>query len=330
VVHLEGAGRYISTIVATYDFPTNRSLIEWENVHARAYEQRIANLALICPYVSGTHAIHYKLNDGSTRTKVDEERLQIIMESVYIVGTNQYQESLIKMEGMINDSRFINITADPWTQSHTYDTLLFDTDYLINGEEPENWDSIDSPGLFHCVLENIYAGWVKGGSARLFKGRMVYSTLRNAICEKSYLGPCLDFYYSYANTIEGLSNEGGGEQPMYRFTDCKFNVVRAMGLGWSHDQGAGVGNGLELIRCSDNRFSDRATGVGNPTYSSVAGDRLVVIDVDSRRNIFSNWGVIASGGDVDAEFQIDADIAYGNRIEYVDTVSNTTGVLTGS
>jgi hypothetical protein len=117
---------------------------------------------------------------------------------------------------------------------------------------------------------------------------------------------------------------------MYRFTDCKFNVVRATGLGWSHDQGAGVGNGLELIRCSDNRFSDRATGVGNPTYSSVAGDRLVVIDVDSRRNIFSNWGVIASGGDVDAEFQIDADIAYGNRIEYVDTVSNTTGVLTGS
>lgn len=325
LVHLEGAGRGVSVIRGTASFPANRALIEWEATPARSWGQRIAHLGFQLPNVAGVKAIHYKLTDASTYNAINIERAQIDLIDLYISAHNDYHDTLIKLEGIIQAATISGLYGDPVLGNGTYDTLLLAVDSTINGAAPA--EDNDGPGLFACTLNQLFSMIIHGGLSSVFSGRLNRSRLGDSFSNGGKFRPSYAFINSVASTIENVSTEGQGEQPIFKFDHCAFMDGRNIGIGTPDTvNGGSVGNGLELIASHDCRFDNRWNMGGKPSFSS-KGVKVVTIDADSKRNSFTRWGIRSSGIPAN-EFSILGDSS--NTIQYIDFNDNSSGVIKGT
>lgn len=319
-VHLIGDGRWATTLTAGLDFPANRALVEWEYVAKRAWEQRIAKMGFSLPSVAGVMAIHYKITDNTSQSAVNLERLQLDLEDIYIGSHNDYHEVAIKIEGICNYSSFKRIFGDPARGSATYDTLLLQTDVDFNGVDPGDGDS---PGLFMCDLSQLHGMIRRGGYSVIFEGRLCHSTMSDCFSNGGKNKPDYYFKNSYTGVLNNLATEGQGEKPQYKFDTCYFMSGRNIGIGSPNAIGdSGVGNGLELINCEDCSFDNHYSGYSKPAFSW-SGVKVITTDANSKRNIFTQWGV-KPGGAVSNEFTLNGT---ENVVHYVDVYNDTSGTL---
>lgn len=326
-VQLVGAGAYTSVIKGSAAFPAGRALIEWEPVKARALAQRISGLSLALPDVDGVMAIHYQPTAKGTFADQNAERLYLALEHLYITAHNDYHERLIYLEGAINRSIFNYIEGAPALGDGTYATLLLETDFDLPAPSDIANDMV---GLMFSRMSHLYPMTRRGGKCRLFKGRMNGGYLGNSWCNGGGEDPGYELINTIKTVIEDTGTEGFAEKPQYRFENCHFLDGRAINIGTPN--GDIVGNGLELIGCTDCRFDGRYVYAGNPAFSTQGqgGAKVTVIDADSARNVFTRWGVRAVDGDGEAELEIAAPESAGNRIEWVDVRTGATGTLTGA
>jgi hypothetical protein len=325
VVHLEGAGRWQSSIHGMGSFPTNRALIEWSASASRAWEQSIKGLTLWLPFVANTRAIHFKLTNNTTYAAMDAERYQLDLEDIFILSHNDYHPVCILLEGICNYCSFRRIFNDPGLGSGTYDTLLMQTDYQINGAPPISGS--DGPGLFNVDLAQLYSEVRRGGLARVFDGRMVQCHVYTCFGTGAKHGSSFAFRNSVMTHMDGLFTEGQGEKPIYLFDHCAFMEFYNIGIGTPDAVGGnGVGNGMELVDCTDCKFDGRWNDANKPAFSP-QGVKVITIDAASKRNIFTRIG-IRSDGTPAHEFSILGDSS--NSIAYYDFQTATGGTITGT
>lgn len=324
VVHLIGAGRYQTTIYGSDDFPAGRALIEWEDVPARAWEQRIQGIGFELPNVPDVKAIHYRLTDNSSFSAIDAERAQISLENLYIIANNDYHPVLIKIEGINIGATIRQIEGDPQQGNNaTYDTLLLEVDSTYPGFTQGG----DSPGLFSCDISQLYGSARRGGYSSVFRGRLCRSRMADCFGNGGKNDPSFTFVNSISSTLENLSTEGQGEKPQFLFDRCEFMDVRNFGVGTPDAVGdGGIGNGIELIGCNDNQFDNRWADGSKPSFSA-RGVRVISVDADSRRNRFTRVGIRSAGIPAD-EFSIAGGVS--NEVHYFDFQTNSGGVITGT
>ena len=319
IVQLKGAHIRSSRIVASNSFPTNRAMIEWEVLAARAWHQRIEDLTFWLPDVTGVMAINYKPTLKSTNAEILAETLQIDLRNLLVEGDNEFHSTLIYLEGNVKLSTIENIYCDPKIGTFAFDTLCLKTDTSLLGGD----SSVDGNGLNFSHVRGLYAGVRRGGRARVFDGRLNHSTFFQTVCGVgTRSASCYNFVNSYNSHIDTMFNEGRGEQPQIRVEGGRFLRFTNFDLGTPVDDGAGVGNGLELIDTDDSTFETRSTTSSKPSFTSVdASIRVLTVDVNSERN-FIRMSVSASASPL-AEITNSAPDANLNYIELHSPNSST-------
>lgn len=315
VVHLVGQGNR-PEIRGAANFPKERALIEWADVAERAWNQRLENLTLKLPNVTGVKAAHYKLHDPSSWLTMHAERMQIVMRDIEVLCHNDYHEVLFDFEGGTQCSEFTNIQGNPGLGNNTYNTLLFRAgrDLWEGGKVASELP--DVPGFFSCRLSRIYSTGYRGGRSRMFEGRLNACTWDTSFADGS-TEPSMHLIQSAQSTLTGVLTEGRQEQPAnWLLEDCASLSLVNCGIGhpYEYKPGAGFGNGMELRRCRDIRFDGRLTGPKSAIYSVQSqGQRVLVIDADCKRCTGANIQV--RGTAVTDEIRIEGDAS--NQVEYI-------------
>lgn len=298
-------------------FQSGDAMISWEPRQARAFHQGIVGYkgfaTLQLPNVDGVKAIHYLPTSKADYNAHNAERMQIHLENLRIVGSNQYHPVFIHLEGTINRSVIRNIEGDPGQNDAQYETLLIQTDTAITGDKGDDWI-----GFQFSTLERLWSMTVRGGYARLFEGRLNASTMRHAFCNGG-TEPCFKIVNSCQSTIERTNTEGQSEQPaQYVLDGCEFLTMRNIGIGDPSQIGEeGYGDGMQLIGCTDCTLDGRRTASGKQVYSTGTGNtkKLLVLDENSHRNKFTRFGVRVGEGGLSAEIE---DNGTDNVIEAVE------------
>lgn len=294
-------------------FEAGDALISWEATAARAFNQGIRNMTLELPNVDGVKAIHYLPTSKADYNAHNAERLQIWLENLRIIGSNQYHPVFIHLEGTINRSIIRNIEGDPGQNDAQYETLLIQTDTDIDGDKGDDWI-----GFQFSTLERLWSMTVRGGYARLFEGRLNASTMRHAFCNGG-TEPCFKIVNSCQSTIERTNTEGQSEQPaQYVLDGCEFLTMRDITIGDPNQIGSeGYGDGMQMIGCTDCTLDGRRTASGKQVYSAGTGNtkKLLVLDENSHRNKFTRFGVRVGEGGLAAEIE---DNGTDNVIEAVE------------
>lgn len=292
VVQFEGSGPRTTRLRGLSTFPSGRALIEWDAaVSTATWHQSIRNLGFLLPSVSGTVGIHYRPNDKSTGAACLAERLQISLADLLFEGSNQYHQRFVWLEGNVIASSFTRIYGDPAQGTPAHDTLLFEFDTDDYGQE-----GADASGGTFCRFSEVYSAMRRGGYSGLFHGRLIRSTIDQAVGSFARSAPTLDLVRSAAVVVSSYSNEGGGSQPQVRLTDSSNITFTELGIGSPTDRGLGVGNGVELVNVRDSHFLGLWRRVGVPSFSTY-GKKLLTVDSACARNAFENWTINAPMGD---------------------------------
>lgn len=312
-VKLKGEGYDTLLIGDAQSFESGDALISWQVATARAFQQSVCDMTLQLPNADGVKAIHYLPTSKADYNAHNAERLQIHLENLRIIGSNQYHPVFIHLEGTINRSIIRNIEGDPGQNEAKYETLLIQTDTAITGDKGDDWI-----GFQFSTLERLWSMTVRGGYARLFEGRLNASILRHAFCNGG-TEPCFKIVNSCQSIIEGLATEGQSEQPaQYIFDGCEFLTMRDIGIGDPSQIGEeGYGDGMQLNGCTDCTLDGRRTASGKQVYSTGTGNtkKLLVLDADSHRNKFTRFGVRVGEGGLAAEIE---DNGQDNVIEAIE------------
>ena len=306
VVHLVGENVRSVRLLGLSTFPTNRALIEWEAVASRCWHQRISNLNLILPSVSGVMAIYSLPADQSTANLMRAETWQGEISNLVMEGSNQYHTRFIYLRGNIKFSTLEIIYGDPSRGTYAQDVITIEVD--------STYADGDGSGINYSSLRNMDSMIRSGGWSQLFKGRLHRVTWDTGFAEAARQNPGLEFINSSVVTLTNVANEGGGGQPQIKFTNCSAFDIRNVGTGLPVDQGDGVGNGIEFINCSDMNWDGHFRELGNPLFSASAVKQLT-IDADCKRLRFKNFQII---GLPENEMTILAPIRSGVYGEFVD------------
>lgn len=300
-VKLVGMGYDTLLLGDAQSFENGDALISWETETARAFQQSISNMTLQLPNVDGVTAIHYLPTSKADYSAHNAERLQIHLENLRIIGSNQYHPVFIHLEGTINRAEIRNIEGDPGQNDAQYETLLIQTDTDIEGDRANDWI-----GFQFSTLERLWSMTVRGGYARLFEGRLNKSTLRYAFCNGG-TEPCFQVVNSCQSIIESVATEGQSEQPaQYVLDGCEFLTMRDITIGDPNQIGeSGYGDGMQFIGSTDCTLDGRRTASGKQVYSLGTGNtkKLLVLDADSHRNKITRFGARVGEGGLSAEIE---------------------------
>lgn len=231
VIHVIGRNYFTSALQAMDTFPTGRALIEWEETTARIWHVRIADLRLHLGNVDKTMAIHMKRN-GSTNSSTGYllESLQLNLENIIILGSNQYHEVFIKLETGLRIGSIRNLYGNPSPGSvSNYQTILLQTDTDHGGVTPGAGQ--DGGGVGYAKIDSMYMGVRSGGFGRLFKGRMHSTVWSVGLSQGVRSQPNIELINSASSRLEDIRFEGYGEQPQILIKDSYYITINDFGLG---------------------------------------------------------------------------------------------------
>lgn len=332
VVHLK-ATRYGAGLQGTVNFPPGRALIEWATTPERALEQRIEGVQFWLPDIAGVKAIHYALTAPGTKAVMNAEHIQLDLADLRIYANNAYHDSLIRIEGLWQQSRITNVVGDPTGTAGGVGALLLDVDstYSDGTWTPNN----DSPGMWSCMLEGLYCGSRRGGLGRVFRGRLAASSLTRAFHNGSVGGMGFEFIHCENTTARQIGTEGRAEQPAsIVLRECLTMRLQDSSPGTPDpvvgvEGGDQLGDGIALIGCVGCEIDGRSAYAGKPSFGD-KGSRVLTMDADCQHNTATRFGVRPGVGGIDAEFAIAAPASAGNRIAYLDVVNAVAGEVTGA
>jgi hypothetical protein len=308
VVHLRGENIRSCRIVGAATFPTNRGMVEWDVVTQRAWHQSIKDLTFVLPSVLGTMAIYYLPTDVSTSEAMRTETLQIDLSNLLLEGANEYHTRLIYLRGNLKLCKISGIYGDCSVTNHAFDTRVIETDIDDFGNE-----GADGAGFFNSQLSDMVGNLRRGGRHQVLRCRALNTTFQNMFGDGCRSAPSFDFYDCIMCTFNNLATEGRGDQPVFRFTSCINNIVTNIGVATPNDDGAGIGNGIELISSTNNTFINRWARNGQQSFNQL-GVKFLTLDSNSHRNTFRNFMLTTDNGiDPTLEF---TNSGLDNEIEY--------------
>ena len=287
VVWLEGQTNRATILKGTTTFPTNRAIIEWDQSAAvPAWNNKISNLRIFVPSVSGAMAIHYQVTLNATFNQIHAERWNGVLEHLNVEGSNQFHTKLIYLEGEQVYSRIEDIQCDPSQGTVTFDTLCLQVDSNIFGAPVGQ----EGSGFQFSYLDGLTSTTRRGGFSLAFSGRIMDSQFKNVNCNGTkFADICFNFVNTASSVLVNLTNEGQSDQPQIRFTNSYGNTIQQIQMGTPNNAGGGVGNGMELVGSSSNTFIGLA--LGTVTTFNSQGVKMLTLDASSKDNVFLNWDV---------------------------------------
>lgn len=323
-VGLVGQNHASSRIVAGGSFPSNRGLIEWEDVttattHKRVRDQEIRDLTLVPKNAVGSYAIWFKLLNsvgsyGSDSNNIDT-MYSMRLENLVVFGHNDYHQSLIRIEGRCDYSLIRNVCADT-SLGTTYSTrLLHFDDMSLWSALPTPANLYDNPGFNYGVIDTLTQG-LRGGLATMIYGRVNSSQVKNVHNGQGALGQNPAVYIRDGGLLDChvWTSEGRGENGIFTFENCYGVTLHDFGLGTVDLATApSPGSGLRLVNVQRSRFVNRQSSSGAPSFSTYSS-KLVTVDANCKDIAFVNW---SGNGSLASEWSIDP-AAAGIEVDYYD------------
>lgn len=260
----------------------------------------------------------------STLTNEASFRLHVILENIIITGNNTYHESLIRLQGSIFRSTIRNIIADcsPHYFDHKdmarhmpkHDTVIL---YLDEGD-PVHYGA-DLSGFQLGRIEHVHGGHFSSGYHKIFQGRINQSSWHGCFADGTFKSPSFDFRNSVDSVFFNIATEGRADKPIFKLTNCHGLSFKKIGLGTTYSQSlkggnfdidingitvvtdddfalnlelaSNGGNGVELHDCASCEFDGRSLmgGEGHSLHGYKNGEKIIVMDKFSRRNIVRNF-----------------------------------------
>lgn len=235
VVPVLGNGIRNTRLIGLPEFPTNRGMIEWEQVEARIHHGRIADLNFVLPDVAGVKAIwHKRIATSNVFDSILTEWMQCDFENLLFEGDNTYHEVFIDLEVGNRLSRMVGLYGDPMQgPAPQYSTRLIRTGKLIGGDPPQHLQ--DGNGIAWCTCQHWYSMIRRGGFASAFSGRMYQSVLVGGFGQGAGWvdpQPTWDFYESFGVRIADVQNEGNAETAQFRIESCDNIQFENAGIGY--------------------------------------------------------------------------------------------------
>lgn len=315
VVHLKGDGLDRSIIAGnSATFSAGQGVIQWDNTSAVPIAfQSISDLCIVPANVLGTYAIYLKVSGTpASGSDVRNQRFSGSFRRILMFGSNQYHTALMKLEGDIFESDFVDIYGDPITGSWVADTVVIQTDTSIFA------DAIftENSGLNFCSVRNLYGGFRSGGFSATFQGRMNKCQVSNVVAGIGARNTsALLLTNSFGSTLSDLSSEGAGK-PQIKLSSCRECELRSVAIGAPSNGGSGFGNGIEFVSSSRNFIYGRGTVSGVPSFSASAV-KAITLDASSTFNKIREFGLNAA---LASEI---TDSGSSNYIETFNTTSST-------
>lgn len=264
-IEIVGDGMFSTEIRGTADFPPDRCLFEFET-GGTTIGNRISDMTIRPAPVDGCGAISYTPVDSADTG----ERWHGILKNLRFHGSNQYNPFYISLVANVHGARFINLWGDPsltvasGVGSPTYDTVLLK---LGDGTD----EGLDVAGGYSCVIEGLTCTPVRGGFCAAIRGSLTASSVRCISIGKGTAGtPYIDLRNSSGTTFDNVLIEGGGGRPMIRLEAARHCEIRGLMLGNPSRNSPTVstlGNGIEMIDCSDTDVYGAARWTGTPSWS---------------------------------------------------------------
>lgn len=284
IINIVGDGILSTRFIQSINFPENRGAFEWEQIKGPINFQSLKNFTIKLANIINVKAIYYKQqNKSNLQDILDNTFRNFEFKNIYILGSCEYHNELIKLEGNVKYGKIDNITADCTPINHKYDPIVLSFDY---SEYPND----DGSGIHYSDISNIYAALRRGGYHTLIKGRLHGCNLKmlhNTNGNKN--SSSFHFINSVGVFGQLLINEGkGGKQ--FIFDNCRgFNITN-IALGTPLDQGGGIGDGITIKNCRNLLFSHQNRRSGNPTFYS-KGVKMVSLEGYNTSIHFKNWDV---------------------------------------
>lgn len=319
-------------ISASGVFPTGRSLIEWETnlANNNVRDQIIANLTLEPRNATGCRAIYFGLAQarasyGSNVNSVDT-MYNVRFLNLIVLGSNDYHQSLIRIEGRYDDGLINNVAADLTLGGATNSTRLlqFDDLSLWSAFSDASYRFLDAPGANFSIIENLQVGH-RGGRFTPIYGRVGMGTrIIGVYAGIGANGQNAAVYLrdSAAFVLDSGIFEGAGENGIITLENCQDAEVRNLEIGQTDEATVGApGSAYRFIACQRITVRGKQSAPGVPAYSS-QNSKLARIDSNCRDLRFERF---AGTGSFSNEWDIDPAALPTTTIEYLDV---TTGRYT--
>jgi hypothetical protein len=236
VVGLAGSNDRPTVCRTTAGFPAGRALIEWADTASRVQHQHFHDFTInLQPGPLGVRAIHFKLSGTvTTEAQVIAQWFQFgRFARIVVEGQGSYSNNaVIKFEGGVRHTDFIDVHGDP--SQGTYDVPLFEFDWLVGSSGNPPTVAADSVGYEFGTIDGSWSTIRRAGWSRLFKGRMYFSTIKNANCnggKSGNAGVGIHLINSFEYTLENITQEGQGEAAQYRLENARRGHLRHVGIG---------------------------------------------------------------------------------------------------
>jgi hypothetical protein len=263
-VQIVGDDMMSTSIWGLPNFPPGRDIFEFKT-GGKTTGNRIANMTIRPAPVDGCGGISYRPVDPNSTA----ERWHGTLENIRFEGSNSFNPYCINIGGNVHSSRFINLWGDPsrrYTAGHspTYDTVLLK---FGDGQDA----GLDIAGAYCCVIEGLTCTPVRGGFCAAIRGALTGCTVQVVSVGLGTKGaPYLDLRNCNATTISNVMIEGGGGRPMIRLEKCRYVEIIGIAMGNPARNDAVIttlGNGIELIDCSNVTIKGAARWTTNPSWS---------------------------------------------------------------